>query len=304
MSYSALVIGYGSVGKRHAEILTEKDGISHVCVLSSQTALPYKTISSSEDIIGLEPDYFVIASTTNQHYTQLKFLEENFEGKKILVEKPLFDTMGDLEIIRNEVYVGYNLRFHPMMSKIKELCKNRRLWNIHVFCGSYLPDWRLERNYRGTSSANKKLGGGVLLDLSHELDYVQWLAGSLEVEYVVSEKVSDLEIDSNDLLLLSGKTSDGAHVHISLNYFTRKPLRQILVDGDGISIRGDLTTNTLSVVDDGEASDFSWPKLGPKDTYQAQHKAIIEDDQSYVCVFAEGLQTMRLIDKIRSFKNS
>lgn len=303
MSYSALVIGYGSVGKRHAEILTEKDGISHVCVLSSQTALPYKTISSSEDIIGLEPDYFVIASTTNQHYTQLKFLEENFEGKKILVEKPLFDTMGDLEIIRNEVYVGYNLRFHPMMSKIKELCKNRRLWNIHVFCGSYLPDWRLERNYRGTSSANKKLGGGVLLDLSHELDYVQWVAGNIEVKHVVSEKVSNLELDSDDLLILYGRTGNGAHVHISLNYFTRQPIRKIIIDGEGLSVQGDLIANTLSVVEDGEASDLSLPGLERNDTYRLQHEAVLKGDETKICNYKQGLETMRLIENIRSWPN-
>ena len=303
MSLTAFVIGYGSIGKRHVDILNEMDEFNRVAVLSSQTGLPYETITSLENIPGLNPDYVVIASPTTQHCPQLKFLEAHLEGRKILVEKPLFEVFHDYGIKNNQVYVGYNLRFHPLLQKIKDAATGRRLWNIQVFCGSYLPDWRSGRDYRDTSSARRVAGGGVLLDLSHELDYVQWLAGPLEVEHAVSGKVSDLEIDSDDLLLLSGKTEGGAHVHISLNYFSQKPLRQILVDGDGISIRGNLTINTLSVVEDGEVSDFSWPELKRNDTYRAQHQAILEDDLSLVCTFKDGLETMNLIDRVRSFGN-
>lgn len=303
MNYSVLVIGYGSIGKRHSAILSAMEEITNLAVLSSQDDISYKTLSSLEDIAQLNPDYIVIASPTNQHHTQLKFLEENLKGRKILVEKPLFDFMSDLEVIRNEVYVGYNLRFHPMMSKIKKLCKNRRLWNIQVFCGSYLPDWRLERNYQETSSANKKLGGGVLLDLSHELDYIQWVAGKIELKYVVNKKVSDLEIDSDDLLILYGRTENGADVQISLNYFTRKPTRNIIIDGDGLSVQGDFITNTLSVVQGDEVSDLSLPGLERNDTYRLQHEAVLKGDETKICNYKQGLETMRLIENIRSWPN-
>ena len=190
-----------------------------------------------------------------------------------------------------------------MVQKIKEFIFGRKLWIIQVICGSYLPDWRPGIDYRETSSAKKIAGGGVLLELSHELDFVQWLAGSIDVTHVVNENVSDLEIDSDDLLLFSGKTEGGSHVHISLNYFSRKPLRQILVDGDGISIRGDIITNTLSVVENGKVSDYSWPNFKRNDTYRAQHRAALEDDRSTLCTYEEGLETMRLVESIRSFSN-
>lgn len=301
MTRSAMVIGFGSIGKRHSEILSAMNEIAHVTVFSSQPGLPYETLSSLNDIPHLNPDYVVIASPTNRHYPQLKFLEEHLEGKKILVEKPLFDSMANFKVLKNEVYVGYNLRFHPLINKIRTLCHGRKLWTIHVFCGSYLPDWRPDRDYRATSSARKDYGGGVLLDLSHELDYVHWLAGSINVEHAVSEKVSDLEIKSDDLLLMSGQTERGANVHVSLNYFTRKPIRQILMNGEGISIQGDLIENTLSVVEDGEASYFSWPDLERNDTYRAQHEAVLEGDLKNVCTFEEGLNTMRLIENIRAW---
>ena len=301
MLLPALVIGYGSIGKRHVDILNSMDTVSSVAVLSSQNHLPYETITSLEEILKLNPNYIVVASNTNLHHEQLVFLEKNLQGKKILVEKPLFDFFDDFRIKNNQVFVGYNLRFHPLMKLIKEKIAERNLWGIQVFCGSYLPDWRPERDYRQTSSAKQGTGGGVLLDLSHELDYVQWLTGPIAVEYVVNEKVSDLEIETDDLLLLSGQTEDGAHLQVCLNYFTREPLRQILIDGENISIRADLVENTLSVVERNETYNYSWPELVRNETYRAQHKAILEDDLSYLCTYGEGLEIMRLIDGIRSF---
>jgi len=301
--HTALVVGCGSIGKKHAEILKEMDKFSRVSILSGQTELPYETITSLEDIPGLNPDYVVIASPTAQHYPQLKFLASHLVDRKILVEKPLFDSMANLAIKHNQVYVGYNLRFNPLLQKIKNAVNGRKLWNIQVFCGSYLPDWRPGRDYRETSSAWKVTGGGVLLDLSHELDYVQWLTGPIAVKYVVNENVSDLEIETDDLLLLSGQTEDGAHLQVCLNYFTREPLRQILIDGENISIRADLVENTLSVVDRNETYNYSWPELERDETFRAQHKAILEDDLSNLCTYGEGLEIMRLIDGIRSFNS-
>jgi predicted dehydrogenase len=303
MLLPALVIGYGSIGKRHVDILNSMDTISSVAVLSNQSHLPFETITSLEEILNLNPNYIVVASSTTLHHEQLVFLEKNLQGKKILVEKPLFDFFDDFRTKNNQVFVGYNLRFHPIMKLIKEKIAEINLWSIQVFCGSYLPDWRPGRDYRETSSAKQGTGGGVLLDLSHELDYVQWLTGPIAVKYVVNEKVSDLEIETDDLLLLSGQTEDGAHLQVCLNYFTRKPMRQVLIDGEDISIRADLVENTLSVVERNETYNYSWPESERNETYRAQHKAILEDDLSYLCTYGEGLEIMRLIDSIRSFNN-
>jgi len=303
MQKKALVIGYGSIGKRHAGILQSMDVISEVNVLSRQENLPYRTIRSLDEVKELDSDYIVIASNTSLHFEQLRFLEENFQGKTILVEKPLFYRSHNFSIQNNSIWVGYNLRFYPIMQLIKEKITDKNLWNVHVFCGSYLPDWRPGRNYRTTASAKKEKGGGVLLDLSHELDYVQWLTGTIELEHVKSKKVSDLEIETEDLLLLAGRSDGGAHVHISLNYFTRRPMRRIIIDGEGISIQADLTTQTVSVYEDESLSEFAWPELERNSSYLAQHKAIITGDHSSVCTYKEGLEIMRLIDSIRSFND-
>ena len=247
MKISGLVIGFGSIGRRHVEILNSMEEIDEVSILSSQCDLPYNNISSLKNIPELNPDYVVIASPTNQHELHLRFLEEHLRGKKVLVEKPLFDSNIDLKVLSNEVFVGYNLRFHPLLNKVREICLGKRLWSINVFCGSYLPDWRPDKDYRMTYSVKKNSGGGVLMDLSHEFDYVSWLAGPMVVDHVIYKKVSNLQIESKDLLHFSGKTQSGAYVQITLNYFTRDPIRQIIIDGEGISIQGDLIANTLTV---------------------------------------------------------
>ncbi len=302
MKLKALVIGYGSIGKRHLGILDSMDIIDDVAVMSNQSDVPYKTIKAVDEIAELDPDYIVVASNTSLHYEQLYFLEENFREKIILVEKPVYEKYHDLKIKNNSVWVGYNLRYHPIIQLVKEKINKRKLWSIHVFCGSYLPDWRPGRNYRDIYSAKKSTGGGVLLDLSHELDYVQWFAGSIKLEYALNEKVSDLEIETDDMLVLTGGTERGAKVHISLNYYTRKPVRQIIIDGEGISIQADLIGNSVTVYENGEPSNHTWPDLGRNATYQAEHEDLLSGNTVNACTYGEGVETMSLINDIREWK--
>ncbi len=129
----ALVIGYGSIGRRHAEILQDLDAVSRVTVLSAQDDIPFEKILSLNDIPSLNPHYVVIASKTSMHYDQLCFLEDNMKGKTIFIEKPLFDSYKDLSVHNNKIFVGYNLRFHAVMQLVKEKVTARKLWHIHVF---------------------------------------------------------------------------------------------------------------------------------------------------------------------------
>ncbi len=298
--FSALIIGFGSIGRKHADLLHTMDDISQITLLSSQEGLPYQTIKSLDDALDINPDYIVVASPTSNHFAQLEFLEQNLKGKKILVEKPLFDSSARLRVANNEIYVAYNLRFHPLVQKVREVIADRKLWTVNAFCGSYLPDWRPGRDYRTTSSAQEALGGGVLRDLSHELDYIQWFVGQIQIDYAISKKVSNLDIDTDDLLLFSGRNDSGAHVLINLNYFTREPIRQIILDGDGVSIRGDLLENTLTVFLDGNKSFYKWPESCLMSSYRSQHRAVLDGDRSKLCSFEEGIRIVDLMEQIRS----
>ena len=121
-----LVIGYGSIGAQHARILASMEMVNTVCILSSQSNLPFVTINKIEDIISLDPDYIVIASATSKHYEQLLFIEQNCRNKLILVEKPLFSINKEFEVQNNTVFIGYLLRFNPAIQFIK---KGKEMYN-------------------------------------------------------------------------------------------------------------------------------------------------------------------------------
>lgn len=295
----ALVIGQGSIGARHAKVLSYMDEIDKVSVISSQTNLPFYTINKIEDMLLVDPDYIVMASETSLHFEQLLFIEENYKDKLILVEKPLFDKKEELKISNNTVYVGYTLRFHPVVQFVKEKCLGKKLWSIHVFCGSYLPEWRPGRDYRGTSSTSKEKGGGVLLDLSHELDYIQWITGEIQPEHVISRKISDLEIDTDDQLLLTAKAKHDIYIQLSLNYFSRKPIRQIIIDGEGISMIADIFNKKVYINENGKNDELCWRDVSKDSMLKAEHELVLLKDDNYLCTYREANNVMNLIDKIQ-----
>ena len=98
----------------------------------------------------------------------------------------------------SKIGVAYNLRYLPSAKKVKHIISERvlgRLTNVHIECGQYLPDWRPGTDYRLGVSAQKKLGGGALLELSHELDYLLWIFGSIRSVVAKLETTGTLDID-------------------------------------------------------------------------------------------------------------
>lgn len=301
MPNSALIIGYGSIGQRHAKIMDSMKEIETVSVLSNQDNIPFQKLNSMQDIRKLDPDYIIIASPTSFHYEQLVFLDKNVRNKKILVEKPLFDNVFDFSPVNNSVWVAYMFRFHPILQLIKQKLSDKLIWNVNIFCGSFLPDWRPGRDYRKIYSSKKELGGGVLLDLSHELDYIIWLLGHFEIDYVFNDKISSLDITSDDLLILNGHTKDNAQVQINLNYFTKEPLRKIIIDGDDINIQADLLLGKVKIIIGEKIENYDFSDLNINEIYRMEHEAILSGDSSLACTFDQGLEMMHMIDRIRNF---
>ena len=302
MKKKVLIIGYGSIGKRHAAILKKKHKIiKNIYVLTKQNCKPFIKINSLQEISLINPDYIIISSPATKHYKELLFLEKTFSNKLILVEKPLFTKYEKLNIKKNKVFVGYNMRFNPLIQFIKNKIKNKKIWSINIFCGSYLPNWRKNRDYRFTSSARKKLGGGVILDLSHELDYTQWLLGDIKINNAVSRKLSNLKIDTDDFLSISGEINKLSRVQIDLNYFTKKETRRIIIDGENISINADLIEKKIFISEKNKTSIFAKPGLNKNISYENLHQSLLSNDHKMCCSYEEGKKIMILINKIRKF---
>ena len=299
MKLKVLIVGLGSAGKRHATILKNKFKISNIYFLTKKRNQS-NSIKSNLEIKKINPDYIIIANPTSEHFKVLKFLEKNFSGKIILVEKPLYEKFRNLNIRKNKVFVAYQLRFHPVILKLKELSKSQKLFNINVIANSYLPDWR-KTNYRYSYSSKKKEGGGVLLDLSHELDYINWIFPNIKFNFFLNKKISMLDINSDDIAIINGSLNKKLFCQINLNYFSMIPKRLIFLDGKNISFYGDLINNfyRLNINKKIKRKKIKISKFYL--TYQL-HKSILEKKYKNLCSYNDGLNLLKIMSKLNNNK--
>lgn len=299
MKLKVLIVGLGSAGKRHATILKNKFKINNIYFLTKKRNQS-NSIKSNLEIKKINPDYIIIANPTSEHFKVLKFLEKNFSGKIILVEKPLYEKFRNLNIRKNKVFVAYQLRFHPVILKLKELSKSQKLFNINVIANSYLPDWR-KTNYRYSYSSKKKEGGGVLLDLSHELDYINWIFPNIKFNFFLNKKISTLDINSDDIAIINGSLNKKLFCQINLNYFSMIPKRLIFLDGKNISFYGDLINNfyRLNINKKLKRKKIKISKFYL--TYQL-HKSILEKKYKNLCSYNDGLNLLKIMNKLNNNK--
>jgi|TARA_B100001964_G_scaffold240126_1_gene309254 CMP-N,N'-diacetyllegionaminic acid synthase len=302
MIKSVLVSGYGSIGRRHVNILSKLVKKKNITILTNQKLSNFRTIKTIKALNEVNPDYIVISNPTSDHINKISFIEKNCKNKFVLVEKPLFSKPDKINIKNNKYYIGYNLRFNPIINFLKKKIKSKEIWSVNIFCGSYLPDWRSNINYKHSSSAKKDLGGGVLLDLSHELDYVQWLFGKVQIEHCKIKKLSNLNIETEDFANLIGKTTKVSSIQITLNYFTRNPTRKIFIDGKNISVQADLNKKNVVYHNGNKKKIYNFNNSNRNAEYKRQHLAILKKNKytDRLCSFEEGRQLVYLINQIRS----
>lgn len=288
---NCLVVGYGSIGKRHAEILI-KIGCRVAVVSRRDISFPTTYSNLTKALAKEEPDYVILANETSRHYASLVELTNyGFKGV-VLVEKPLFHRVGRIPINSFKgAYVGYNMRFHPILQKVFEITREERILYCQVYVGQYLPSWRPGQDYWRNYSAERNEGGGVLLDLSHELDYLQWLFEDWYSIVAMGGKYSSLQINSDDMysLMLCMKKCPMVQVH--LNYLDRISRRELTVITDTYSIKADFTGQMLQINEKLIEYD-----LNRNDTYYMQHKAIIDGESRFLCTLTEGLKTLEMVE--------
>ena len=299
-----LVIGYGSIGKRHVASLSRIIKKKCIYVLSQKKINNYKTFNNIKDIINIDFDYIVIASPTSVHYKQIKFIEKNFKNKIILVEKPLFHKDKAIDIKRNKFFVGYNLRFHPVIKILRKKMNKKKIFSVNLKCSSFLPAWRKFINYKKNYSAKKKMGGGVILDLSHELDYFQFIFGKINIKnvnFVKKSKISNLKIDVEDNVIIQGKQKN-IDYFFNINFFSKYNCREIIVETFNQTIKADLLKNLIQIYNKSNNL-VKKIKVKQVDTYFEQHLNLLKKKFNIVCSLNEGFKLMKLIDQIKKFKN-
>lgn len=211
MKHRIIVIGLGSAGARHLRLARETLPGATIMVLRKNTdrAVPDiadGALASLKDVIDFEPTIGIISSPATAHVEALGVLLPL--GTHLLIEKPLAASAAEVQALLDEAnepggtcLVGYNLRFTESLRVFREMLVEGAIGTpLAVRCevGQWLPNWRPNSDYRTTVTARSSLGGGVLLELSHEFDYLGWLFGSPEWVVAHTSKQSSLEIDVED----------------------------------------------------------------------------------------------------------
>jgi len=270
-----LIIGLGSIAKKHVDVIRQIDNDSIIYALRSKKDA--KKVSgiinlySIDDLICIKIDFAIISNPTSEHKKTIDCLiSYKFP---LFIEKPVSSSLNITEAIEkinaNNIltYVACDMRFLDVLNYVKEyLCKTKsRINEVNVYCGSYLPDWRPNTDFRTVYSAQKELGGGVHLDLIHEFDYIYWIFGTPDNVTKVIRNKSSLNIDAFDYanyILLYEKFS----VSIILNYYRRDYKRTFEIVFEDKTWLIDLHSNKI-FCDDKE---IFYSDENPQDCYLKQ----------------------------------
>lgn len=274
---NVLIIGLGSIARKHiAALQSLKIDAKIYALRSNLNATIEEGIDNIYDLDNSTVvfDFAIISNPTYLHY---EFIEKfAHKGIPLLIEKPAIHSLENVnelvKLIEDKkivTYVACNLRFHPCIAFLKNKMDTERLRinELNVYCGSYLPDWRPGRDFRTIYSANAGLGGGVHLDLFHELDYTTWLFGLPNSSSSIIRNVSSLNIDAIDYANYSFQYPSYA-ANITLNYYRRKPKRQIEIVLQDDTWTVDLIKNEIK--NDNEECLFKASNFNVMDTYSMQ----------------------------------
>lgn len=256
-----VVIGKGSIGNRHARLLQALlPEVDHSHVGSREADAHLDSPAGSEILppwmVGA--DFVIVASPSTRH---LDHLTESIRRElPVLVEKPLTSELQDAkELVASAknigalIQVGYVLRFSNGYLAAKESILRLGLIGIEhvtITAHSYLPNWRPETDYREGVSARADLGGGVLRELSHELDYAIDVFGPLRVLSAVLTRSPAISGDVDTGAVIHAETGSGGAVTISLDMANPALERSCEVTWrTGERLRWDLMQNSLSIRD-------------------------------------------------------
>ena len=293
-----LIIGFGSIGARHARVANSLGW--DLALVSKQVNLPYQTFSSISTALNeFSPQAVIIATETTEHYRCICELEKHAQGLKILVEKPLFDTEIDFQPIHNRYFVAYNLRFHPVYKKIKNEIKNEKVIYAHITCGSFLPNWRSGRNYLESYSASILRGGGVLNDLSHEIDCAIGWFESKQLKYGNCKNSETLKIETEDHCSMMLTNDSKANIFVHIDYLSRIPYRRGIIHCESKTIQYDFIAKSVHV----SGNEPEQYECEADHSYSEQLVAL-EKDPNLLCSFQEGIQIMSLISEIKKHSKS
>ena len=321
-----LIVGLGSIGLRHLRIARELFPESRIAILrhKENNEIPEgadEVFFNLSHAIKFQPEIAIICSPASTHVEISRFLVK--QGVHILIEKPISNEQKGLkelnyEAVKNNcvLTIGYNLRFLPSLNKFKKLIDENLIGDIYSIrseVGQYLPNWR-DTDYRKTVSAQKSLGGGVLLELSHELDYLRWIFGDVESVQAQLSKQSKLEIDVEDTahIILKFKQKENNTnlvASLSLDFIRHDKVRSCHVMGEKASLKWNGLTGDIDLFksNNSEWENIHSYEIDQDESYKGEWLHFIEcinKRKSPDILFQDGIKVLDIIDSINKASSS
>ena len=306
-----LVLGCGSIGTRHVgnllacragEVLALDVRADRRKEIHSQFGI--ETLENLEQAWQRSPDVVLITAPTSLHVPLA--LQAAERGCHLFIEKPLANHREGvdqlLEAVRKQnrlTLVGCNLRFHPGLVQVKRLLEQRAVGRVvaaRVEVGQYLPDWHPQEDYRQGYSARRALGGGVILDAIHEIDYIRWMLGEVVSVACFSGKLSRLEIDTEDTAAILLRFVDGAIGEVHLDYVQRAYSRSCHIIGDEGTIRWDYSAGRVSYY---SAAAQQWQSFTNPEGWQPNQMYVDEMRHFLRCLAGEEKSTLDVFEAAR-----
>ncbi len=284
-----IIFGFGSIGNKHKIALKK---INKKLIFYEFNS---KKSCSKKEILSINPDLIIISTPTYLHYKNLIFFNSILKNKIILIEKPLFHKKLKFKLKnnKNKIFVGYNLRYHPVIQFLKKNIKSIKPFYIRSECFSYLPNWR-KNNYENNYSSKKKMGGGVANDLSHEVDYICWIFGNIEEVFKKKCKISELNISSDDTFILIAKINQTL-INISLNFSSFLNSRKIIIDEHNRTLECDLIKNNIKIYKKNSKKIIK-KNFNDTNSLLNMHKKILQNNFKHLCSLSEAIKIIKLIN--------
>lgn len=255
-----LIAGLGSIGRRHFRNLVALGERDIVLLRTRKATLPDDELAGypvetdlKEALKKHKPGAVIVANPTSMHVeTAIPAAEA---GCSILLEKPVSHSLDGLDALQNiasksgsRILVGFQFRYHPTLNKARELIQAGELGKVltaHVHWGEYLPQWHPWEDYRQSYAARAELGGGVIVTLTHPLDYLRYMLGNIAALSSFNGHVSSLDVNVEDMAEISLKFTSGAIGGVHLNYVQRPPVHRMEIAGTRGTLRWDNADSVL-----------------------------------------------------------
>jgi predicted dehydrogenase len=317
-----LIVGLGSIGQRHLRLARELFPNADIRVLRHQSTSEVPEYSNGvfsciEKAIAFAPQIAVIANPAPFHIATAQALAE--VGVHLLIEKPLsvsLDGVAQLLYTCHKkslvLLVGYNLRFLPSLQRFRDLLGEHvigKVLSVRCEIGQYLPSWRPDSDYRQGVSSQRDLGGGALLELSHELDYLRWIFGEVDWVKATLSRQSDLELDVEDtahLIFGFAPTNDGHQLigAVNLDFIRHDTTRLCVAIGEKGSMRWNGVTGEVALY---EAGAKEWREIFTHphkrdDSYLAEWKnfvACMTEHKTPLISGEDGRKVLEIIETVR-----